>query len=135
MVWYDAMFLKILLTTLVIAGALMYVRLRKQKGMQPQPVSALAPPNETASSSLVKIAAVVSVILMLLGAAAYLYFQWQDNYQVVVVRVVDARTGNETLYHAYKGDIEARGLVTTDGRRISLAEVDRMEIGGGLTAN
>ncbi|MES9855348.1 MAG: hypothetical protein ABW166_01915 [Sedimenticola sp.] len=118
------MFLKLLLTLLVIAGALIYVRQRNQ----PSPPRLPAEPQR---SNLVKIAAAVSVTLMLLGAVGYFYFQWQDNYQVVDLRVVDSRSGNETHYQAYKGDVEAREFTTTDGRHVSLAEVERMEVGAG----
>ncbi|MEJ1298776.1 MAG: antitermination protein NusG [Candidatus Sedimenticola sp. (ex Thyasira tokunagai)] len=125
------MFLKLLLTILVIGGALIYVRRRNQRALLQQPASPRSLPSEPQRSSLVKVAAVVSVVLMLLGAVGYLYFQWQDNYQVVDLRVVDTRSGNEKHYHAYKGDVEARGFVTTDGLRVSLAEVERMEVGSG----
>lgn len=125
MIWYDAMFLKLLLTILVIAGALLYVRVRQQK----RPVLPVNPVPAAGLSAMVKVAAVVSVVLMLLGAAGYLYFQWQDNYQVVDILVVDTRTGNETRYRAYKGDVEPRGFITTEGRQVSLAEVERMEMG------
>ena len=60
----------------------------------------------------------------------FLYHQWQDNYQIVQVHVIDTRSGKEVTYEAYKGDIEARSFLTVTGRQVNLAEVERMELGG-----
>jgi hypothetical protein len=76
-----------------------------------------------------KFAAFGLVGLMLVGLGSFLYYQWQDTYQVVTVHVIDTRTGNEATYEAYKGDVEGRTFVTVTGRQVNLAEVERMELG------
>jgi hypothetical protein len=127
MIWYRAMFLKLLLTALVIAGALLTLRARRQRALSPAPP--LLPAARRKSQLPLKIAAIGLVGLMLAGAAAYLYYQWRDNYQVVTLQVIDTRSGNRTTYQAYRKDVEGRSFLTTDGRRVTLAEVERLEIG------
>ncbi|MCW8908159.1 MAG: antitermination protein NusG [Sedimenticola sp.] len=127
------MFLKLLLTALVIAGAILTLRMRRQRATQqsaPELRVLNAPSAETPGRRrLVRFLAAGLVLLMLAGASLYLYHQWRDTYQVVTVRVIDTRSGQSTTYRAYKGDIEGRTFLTTDERTVTLAEVERMEIG------
>lgn len=129
------MFLKLLLTALVIAGALLTLKMRKQRAMQqsaPELRVLNSPPSGSpGGKQLTRFLAAGAVLLMLLGAGLYLYHQWRDTYQVVTVKVIDTRGGQSTTYRAYKGDIDGRTFVTTDQRTITLAEVERMEIGAG----
>ena len=119
---------KILLTALVIAGALVVVK-KRSRPAAPIPRLEAAPGPAQTPSRLPRLVAAGFVLLMLTGAGFYLFHQWRDNYQVVDVRVVDSRTGNSVVYQAYKGDVEGRSFTTTDGRVVSLAEVERMELG------
>ncbi len=123
---------KLLLTALVIAGAVLAIRLRtRNPGVEPS--SRRLPPASGTESAiktpLLKFAAFGLVGLMLVGLGSFLYYQWQDTYQVVTVHVIDTRTGNEATYEAYKGDVEGRTFVTVTGRQVNLAEVERMELG------
>lgn len=119
---------KILLTALVIAGAVLVLKNRRRSAAPPLRLEAAARPVQP-PSRLPRLIAGGFVVLMLSGAGFYLFHQWRDNYQVVDVRVVDSRTGNSVVYQAYKGDVEGRSFTTTDGRVVSLAEVERMELG------
>jgi hypothetical protein len=123
------MLMKILLTALVIAGALVVLRTRassRRAGVVPAPSSSVS----TGSTNVFpKVAAYGALAIMLIGCAVFIYYQWQDTWRVVTVRVVNAGTGSEAVYQAYKGDVTARSFVTTDGRTINLAEVERMELG------
>jgi hypothetical protein len=128
------MFLKLLLTALVIAGALLTLRLRNQRNMRhyrsPAPVlDAPVDARRQGRRRITQLLAAGAVVLMLAGAGLYLYHQWSDAYQVVSVRVIDTRSARVTAYQAYKGDIDGRTFVTTDGRVVTLAEVERLEIG------
>ncbi|MET0106931.1 MAG: hypothetical protein ABW072_17595 [Sedimenticola sp.] len=118
---------KLLLTALVILGAVLVIRRRAQA--RPAPVQVVSQP-ESPRKGIMMIAATAVVALMIIGAGAYVYFQWQDSNQVVNVRVIDTRSGNTVSYRAYKGDVEGRSFVTTEGRKVSLAEVERLELGG-----
>ncbi|PLX59804.1 hypothetical protein [Sedimenticola selenatireducens] len=128
------MFLKLLLTALVIAGALLTLRMRSQRNMRQYTSSAPvlnASLNQQRQSRrrVAQFLAGGAVFLMLTGAGLYLYHQWSDAYQVVTVRVIDTRSAQATSYQAYKGDIDGRTFITTDGRTVTLAEVERLEIG------
>lgn len=126
------MLLKLLLTAVVIAGALLTLRMRNQRHLRhlgsPAPVLN-APSTSRQRRRLPQLLAVGAAVLMLTGAGLYLYHQWRDAYQVVTVRVIDTRSDRVISYQAYKGDIDGRTFITTDGRVVSLAEVERLEIG------
>ncbi|WP_428603331.1 hypothetical protein [Sedimenticola sp.] len=128
------MFLKLLLTLLVIAGALLTLRMRNQRHLRqyPQPgrlINEPAPVAKRAPRRSIQLLASGAVVLMLAGAGLYLYHQWSSAYQVVTVRVIDTRSKQSTSYQAYRGDIDGRTFQTTDGRTVTLAEVERLEIG------
>ncbi len=126
------MLLKILLTILVIAGAVLTLRMRR--GQVEAPVSSVGRkrrnPSQRKLDTPIKIVAAGLAVLMVIGVSAYLYHQWQDSYRVVTIRVIDTRSGTASQYEAYKGDVDGRQFVTTDGRTVALAEVERMELGG-----
>jgi hypothetical protein len=121
------MFMKLLLTLLVIAGAVVAVKLRNR----PPPVAAISAPacSERPKSPLPRIAAYGLVLISLIGVGFYFFHQWRDAYQMVSVRVIDTRSGNAVVYEAYKGDVEGRSFRTVDGRIVTLAEVERLELG------
>jgi hypothetical protein len=126
------MFLKLLLTLLVIAGALLTLRMRSQRRLNqyaPEPRVLKAPGGGVRSNRMPQLLAAGAVLLMLIGAGLYLYHQWRDAYQIVSVHVIDTRSGQSSQYQAYKGDIEGRKFTTIDGRVVTLAEVERMETG------
>jgi hypothetical protein len=56
------------------------------------------------------------------------YLDWTDGQRIVVVRVVDGRTGVATSYEARKSEVSFRSFMTTDGRRVILSDVERMEV-------
>ena len=116
------MLLKILLTAVVILGAMLMLRKRAQ-----QPVAPRASQPKPPASRLPHYAAYGLVSIMLAGALYFVYLEWEESYQVVTVRVIDTRSGNAVYYEAYKGDVAARSLLTLDGKMVSLAEVERME--------
>jgi len=122
------MFMKLLLTLVVIAGAVVAVKLRNRP---PQATAVVASPLRAVKpkSPLPRITAYGLVIISLAGAGFYFFHQWRDAYQLVSVRVIDSRSGNSVLYEAYKGDVEGRSFRTVDGRIVTLAEVERLELG------
>ena len=58
-----------------------------------------------------------------------LFFDWREDYRVVELRVVNTNTGRAQEYRAHKGDVENRRFVTVDGRVVTLADVERLEMG------
>jgi hypothetical protein len=122
------MLMKILLTVTVILAAILVLRRRVQRVAQVQPVRAA--PLPAAKSRLPYFIAYTLLLVMLGGAGFFMYLQWQDSYQVVNVRVIDSRTGNVVHYQARRGDVEGRRFRALDGRDVTLADVERMELGG-----
>lgn len=119
---------KILLTAAVILGAYLVIRARMQRGRE-----APAPPPVPPRPSLVPVSAVRAiayglVAAMVAGSLLWLYQDWESGRGVVTVRVINANTGDVTLYQARREDIERRQFVTLDGRRVTLAEVERMVV-------
>lgn len=73
--------------------------------------------------------ALAAVALMLIGSAIFLYQAWRDMTEVLTVQVIDTRSGGVSEYQVYRSDLEGREFRTLQGRRIILAETERLEIG------
>jgi len=123
------MLLKILLTASVILGAILILRRRMHRVAQVRVAAQTGVQPEIPKSRIQYVAAYGVLLVMLGGAGFFIYLEWQDSYQVVDVRVIDSSTGNEVNYRARRGDIDGRTLRTLDGREITLADVERMELG------
>jgi hypothetical protein len=118
---------KLLLTVAVIAGVLLYLRYRSLQSMPPPPreprvVNPPPPPRRGPG----KVASAL-VVVAILGSGLGLYRYWQEQHQVLYVRVVDAGTGHTQVYRAYRGDIDDRAFLTVDGTQVHLAETERLE--------
>lgn len=129
MVRLPPMFMKILLTALVIAGAILVIRTRSrpQQAVVPAEAPVTAPGFQL---SLPRVAAYAMLLVMLSASGYFVYRQWEESWRVVTVRVVNAGSGSEVTYQAYKGDVGERSFKTTDGLIVNLADVERMELGG-----
>ncbi len=128
MVRLAPMFMKILLTATVIAGAILVLRMRKRPQRVAVPVISARPPS-TSQLSIPKLAAYTLLFIMLVGSGYFVFRQWEESWRVVTVYVVNSDTGREVSYQAYKGEVGERSFKTTDGRLINLAPVERMELG------
>jgi len=117
---------KILFTLAVILLVALIWRTRS-----PRPAAEQAPPRlvnpSVARRSPLRLLAMAAVVLMLLASSYLLYEHWRDGSEVIFIRVVDAGSGRAAEYQAQRGDIEDREFLTTDGRRIVLAETERLE--------
>ncbi len=74
----------------------------------------------------VKLAAYGLVALMLVGSAVYLFQGWQREREIVQLQVVNVYSGEVEHYDARRGDIDQRSFVTLDGRRVQIAEMERL---------
>jgi hypothetical protein len=115
---------KILFTIAIIAGVVLLVRFRNR--VPPRQAPAPAVPDETAQGF--RWLALFAVALILAGSAFFIWQTWRDASEVLVLRVIDTRSGQVTEYRAYRSDVEDRVFRTLDGRRISLAETERLEV-------
>lgn len=133
------MFSKILLTLLVIGGAVLFLRARKRLSSTPTYRPPPTPERSPYAYEAVPVsrirpwhwAAVFLLLASFAGSGWYLYHYWTDAYRIVAVTVVNSNTGESTTYQAYKGEIQQGAGIfrTVDGRMVSLSGVDRMEIG------
>jgi uncharacterized SAM-binding protein YcdF (DUF218 family) len=117
---------KIIFTLAVILLVALIWRTRNtRRPVERPPPRLINPPGP--GRSPVRLLALAVVVLMLLGSAYLLYEHWRDGSEVIFIRVVDAGSGRAVEYRAQRGDIMDREFVTVDGRRIVLAETERLE--------
>lgn len=122
------MITKLILTLTVIFIAWLVVKNRQQSvraiphERQPEAVS------EAGKNPLFKWGAYGLMGMLLLGSGAYLVIQWQELSRVVTVVVVDTQTGRSVSYLARRGDIDERRFVTLDGKEVSVANSERIEL-------
>ncbi|MBW9267793.1 MAG: hypothetical protein AB2565_06615 [Candidatus Thiodiazotropha endolucinida] len=122
------MITKLILTLTVIAIAWLVVKNRQQRV---QAITHDSQPDvaaRRATNPLLKWGAYALLAMLLAGSGAYLFVQWQDSTRVVTVVVVDTQTGRSVSYQARRGDIEERYFVTLDGREVSVANNERIEL-------
>jgi hypothetical protein len=126
------MLTKILFTLLIIIGAVIYVRVRARKRMLAPMAPPLPRPVPSERPRLVYYLAIGLLAIMLSGAGYYLFQLWFDGSRIIEVRVINSNTGSVTSYEVYKGDVAAGESTfrTIDGRTITLAAVERLEMGG-----
>lgn len=111
---------KILFTVAIIAGVVLFMRWQAQRR------PGVSQPHETEGGF--RWLALAVVALMVIGSAIFIYQAWRDMSEVLEVAVVDAGSGQVTRYQVYRSDLDERGFRTVDGRRIILAETERVEI-------
>jgi hypothetical protein len=117
------MITKILLTILVIAGALLVVRKRQPQPSPRQRSAADGTPNRRPLYLALSFAALTAAV----SGLAY-YWHWQDAHQVFIVRVVNTQSNSEQLFQVYRDGVKGRSFQTTDGLMITLSANERMEV-------
>jgi anti-sigma-K factor RskA len=121
------MIAKILLTLSVIVIAWLFISQRQRRQAE---IVSRPPPRVTnqPANGYWRWAGYLLAIMMILGSGLFLYQMWQDHYRVVSVLVIDSQSGKTTQYQAHRGDVEARRFVTLDGREVSVASNERIEL-------
>ena len=117
------MITKILFTIAIIAAVVFFSRYAGASKRRASAGGGDAP-------SALRITAYAIIGLLVLGAALWIILEWRDAHEIVRVRVINSDTGAGVLYEAYRSDVESRSFRTLDGRRVNLADVERLEIGG-----
>ena len=115
------MITKILLTIAVIVIVLLVFRGKSTRNGA-QTITA------NGNSRALKIAAIVTVGVMIAGAALWALTSWRDATEIVTVRVVNSGTGETVTYQAHRNDIDDRSFRTVKGVRVILAETERLEV-------
>jgi hypothetical protein len=117
---------KILLTLAVILGAYAVIRARlRDAGERPQPQAPPALANPIPPGALRPLAYGL-VAVMVAGSLLWLYLDWEASREVVAVKVINANTGAVSTYRARRAEVQGRHFTTLDGRRVTLADVERM---------
>lgn len=117
------MITKILFTIAIIALVIFSSR---YLGSRPAPARG----GEPNASKAMRWTAYIVIGLVVLASALWLTLEWRSAHEIVPVRVINSATGGAVEYEAYRTDIEARTFRTLDGRRVNLADVERLEVGG-----
>jgi hypothetical protein len=122
------MFAKLFITAVVITIAWFAVRNRWREldgdGTRRPDAARDRPP--LIPREAVRTAAYALVALMVAGSGFYLFQDWEHRRQVIEVQVVNPATGAVDTYQARRGDIDGRSFTTIDGRRIRIADMERL---------
>jgi len=127
---------KFLLTALVIIIAFFVIRQRHLSGNNiSQKNRSISRKTEKVNSrkeftSDLRLGAYIFLTLMVgLGATLY-YFDWLDDHTILVVNLHRDNLSQPVSYEVYKYQLEDRSFITTDGRTITVASSERMEVLG-----
>ncbi len=126
---------KLLLTLLVIAVALVFLRERKQASQRQIDNSGTSSGQSQVVSdkpegSNLRTAAYMFLVLMI-GVASLLYFlQWQDDHVLLTVTLYNNTGAAPVTYQVYQYQMSSRSFVTIDGIQITVADSERMEVTG-----
>ncbi len=116
---------KIVLTLAVVALAYLAIRTRSRAVGAKESVRPQAKSAQIVSPRAV--AYIFLAVAMVTGTALFL-MEWYDDRQVITIRVINSRTGETVVYEAYKGKVYGRRFETLDGRLVTVADVDRVEL-------
>ncbi|MGB1110248.1 MAG: hypothetical protein ACPG4N_07825 [Gammaproteobacteria bacterium] len=127
------MLTKILFTLAILGAAFAWLKARSNSGgsngAKPGAGPAKSPANEADKQPQppkLLAAIVLSVFVVLSGL--YFYLDWQRANEQVTVRVINTRNGDTAEYLARQRDVNGRKFKTVDGRTITLADTERMEV-------
>jgi len=126
---FSAMISKIILTAVVIAGLVLYLRYNAARQGDRREAVVPGPGAEDGSRlPSPRLLATILVAFMILVSCAALLLEWRDASERVTVHVINTSSGVRVSYEARRGDIEDGAFTTVDGLRITPAKVERMEI-------
>ncbi|WP_299797006.1 hypothetical protein [uncultured Shewanella sp.] len=115
------MLTKILVTLLVIAGALFYIR-KPARAVRAEKTA------DVGKQILFKYVVYGLIAFSLLASSGYWYWNWQDGNQIVDVTIVSPNIATSEVYQVRKKDIGNNMLTTVDGISIRLSNQERVVI-------
>ena len=120
---------KILLTALVIAVVVMIARVRSNAYKTTSKSHEAAAPESESRLPLRTLAYITAAALI--GGAVLFYVQhWRSWHEVVEVRVINTQNGEVVNYKVHKGSIQERSFKTVDGWKVTVSELERLEMLG-----
>ena len=127
---------KFLLTALVIIIAFFVIKQRhlsgngiSQKNRSNSRKTEKVNSSNEFTSDLRSGAYIFLTLMVGLGATLY-YFDWLDDHTVLTVNLHRDNVSQPVSYEVYKYQLEDRSFITTDGRTITVASSERMEVLG-----
>lgn len=127
---------KFLITLIVIVIAFFVVRQRHLSNeMANKPTLVITPklkkknPKDELASDMRAGAYIFLVLMISLGVTLY-YFDWQDDHTILTVNLHRDNQSQPISYEVYKYQLQERSFTTIDGRSITVASDERMEILG-----
>ena len=118
------MITKILFTILIVVGVYIFTTHRRSAQV-PRPRERAHAPQ--AQDRTVRLALWSFVALTELSGLAYAWWQWQAAHRILDIRVIGSG-GEVTTYRAYKAEVRGRRFSTLDGREVTIADSERIEI-------
>jgi hypothetical protein len=115
---------KSLITALIIFAAYLVLRARGRRVTAVRTQAAARDPSVFSP----RVVAYIFVGVVAVSGALIYWWRWADDRQVITIRVINSRTGEAVTYLAHKGKIHGRRFETLDGREVSVADVDRVEM-------
>ena len=122
---------KILITGVVILIAYLTIRSGAQRRARSGTVSLPSRQEPPLPTGALRTLAYGMAAVLMAGSLLWMYLDYRSAREVVTVRVINASTGSVTTYRARRSDVQGRQFNTLDGRRVTLADVDRMELETG----
>ena len=128
------MIAKILFTAAIIVAILIIVRLvgnRRRAGQNPRVIDITPDTEDARAPGKDRTGTVVMamIALIVIAGVAYLVFsEVADVQREITLDVISTRTGESVRYKVQKGDIRGRTFRTVDGRTVTVADVERIEI-------
>jgi len=119
----ELMISKILITLAVIVACMMMLSARAK----PQ-LKRIANPAAERNKKLMRNAALAFMVVMVIAASVMIYLEVDKRNAVVTVHVINTQSGTTRSYRVMQSDINSDGFTTTDGVRVFVAGVERIEI-------
>ncbi len=113
---------KQLLVTLAVAAIVIIIARMKRARSNASP----AEPARNSSPSTTMLVGYALAAVMILATAGISWMRYHEANEIVRVEVVDARSGERTIYQVRRKELGDREFKTVDGRVVSLGASDRM---------
>ena len=115
---------QLVITLLVAAIVVVIARMKRNRKSRPAPE---AGSNGRRSPSTTEWFGYSLAAVMIVTAAVITWVGYKERNEIIDVVVIDARTGERTIYEVRRKALGDREFRTVDGRIVSLGASDRME--------
>jgi hypothetical protein len=119
---------KLLITGFVIVVVFSVSRWRTRRAEIPVVRTVPKVPAAKPLPRWVRPAAYAFALAVVASSVSWYYSAWRDDQRIVIVRVINASSGDTVQYQVRKGSIEGRSFETTDGFIVRVADAERIEV-------